>query len=119
MLLLEPVPLYFAKIQLILKSTKEFGRFLKRGQTLIISTTPSPSFQKEGKTYIVKLSPSAGSGTVDRGLLRESEDEGGDGGQHAEKGEPHGGGAGKEGVSRLDLLGFYIDDIVLLKIIIG
>ena len=74
---LEPVPLYFAKILLILKSTKEFGRFLKRGQTLIISTTPRPSFQKEGKTYFLRpdsskrplvergrLSASAGSATV-------------------------------------------------------
>ena len=52
-------------------------------------------------------------------LLRESEDEGGDGGQHAEEGEPHGGGTGEEGVSRLDLLGFYIDNIILLKIKIG
>ena len=54
-----------------------------------------------------------------RGLLREGEDEGGDGGQHAEEGEPHGGGAGEEGISRLDLLGFYIDNIILLKIKIG
>ena len=52
-------------------------------------------------------------------LAGEGKDEGGNGGQHAEEGEPHGGGAGEEGVSRLDLLGFYIDNIILLEIVIG
>ena len=90
MLSLESILLYFAKIRKKIKSTKEFGRFLKRGRTLIISTTLSPSFQKEGKCFfrpdgskrplverdILRQAQEPLRGRVPRGLFLQGEDEG-------------------------------------------
>jgi len=52
-------------------------------------------------------------------LLRDSEDEGGDGHEQAGEGEPHAGVGGEEGIAGNTLFILDIDDIVLLQVIIG
>ena len=52
-------------------------------------------------------------------LFRYGEDEGGDGHEHAGEGEPHAGVGGEEGIAGNALFILYIDDIVLLQVIIG
>ena len=56
--------------------------------------------------YIIKASASEG------------EDEGGDGHEHAGEGEPHAGVGGEEGIAGDTLLLLYVDDIVLLQVIV-
>ncbi len=55
---------------------------------------------------------------IQDGLLRNRKDEGGDGHEHAGHGEPHACGGGEVRAAGLGLLGLYIDDVVLLQVVV-